>query len=135
MSAITAVATVYRTASRSTNGIESQRSSPNSPAPSDRGAAEILAASRLATDPLNASVPRRSTTAVGLEVRREAVAWRRRSHRDDSAAAAWVAGTDHSARVWVAPHRLAAAEEDIGPVEARDHDPFQVRGFGAGLDV
>jgi hypothetical protein len=44
---------------------------------------------------------------------------RGRLHRDDGAATARVAGTDHSARVWAAPHRLAAAEETLGPLSAR----------------
>ncbi len=42
---------------------------------------------------------------------------RGRLHRDDGAATARVAGTDHSARVWAAPHRLAAAEKTLGPLK------------------
>jgi hypothetical protein len=63
---------------------------------SNRRAAKTAAELALRNE-LDPTAPRRSTTAVGLEVRREAEVWRRRLHCDDGAAAAWVAGTDHSA--------------------------------------
>jgi hypothetical protein len=64
---------------------------------SNRRAAAKTAAELALRNELNRTAPRRSTTAVGLEVRREAEVWRRRLHCDDGAAAAWVAGTVHSA--------------------------------------